>query len=369
MTPEVACAAIDFLLNELGRNAPVVAVEHDLLGDPELAPSFVDEVRAYAEARAASLGKQLEWPQGATLSLTAAGAEDTVARFPEWVTASLDGPPEVHDLLRPFADGRGSYETVVGNLRRVRDSQPPPLAPSVSVQTVLTAVEPDVTRLFLHFIGLGVEGISIRPVRLAPGHAAAIDEASVEAVKAGYTKFGEFLLAQNYDTLLAYLRPICHIWDFFGKFLVRTLRPQRVPYGCPAGKWYMSVDTDGTLYPCTPFAGARAWAVGSVFEGIDPGEQRFWAEKMFIEKRSCCQDCSARDTCGGGCAYQAWLATGRPDSPDPVHCELIRHVAATARRVADEIERHPEVLAGLPLGLPGESRSEVGSPEAIQGGR
>ncbi len=350
MTPEVARRAIDFLVHDLGRDARTVTVEHGLLGDPMLAPGFVDEVDAYARAKAEALGKRLRLQEGATMSLAAGTAAEMVGRWPGWIGVSLDGPAEVHDRLRPFADGRGSYQTVVENVQRIRDSQTYPLAPKVTAQTVLTALEPDVTRLFLHLFELGFDSIMMRPVRMAPGRPGAIDETTVEAVNAGYTKFGEFLLSQDADALLAYLRPIFHIYDFFGKFLVRALHPQKLPYRCSAGKWHLAVDVDGTLYPCAPFAGARKYALGSVDSGIDPEWGRFWAEELFIENRQTCQSCWTRYLCGGGCYYQSFLTTGHPARPSPVECELTRHVAEVALQVADAIQQQgPELLEAMYL--------------------
>lgn len=349
MTVETARRAVGFLLTDLGSAAPRVAVEHPLLGDPTQAPAFFEDLAEYARTEAAACGKELRWPQGATMNMAARSAEEIVRRFPQWVGASLDGPAEVHDALRPFADGRGSHQVVTDNMRRIMSGESPGIGATVHVQAILTSLEPSVTRLFRHFMDLGVEGISIRPVRLPPGHPLAIDEDSIEQIKAGYTEFGEFLLSQEPDGLLACLRPILHIWDFFGRFLLRVLRPQKVPYRCPAGKWYVAVDTDGALYPCAPFAGARQLPMGSVFSGIDGKSQQFWAEQLFIENRASCRTCWARYLCGGGCYYQAFLATGRPDRPDPVECELTRHVAEVALRVAAALHRRgPEVLEAIP---------------------
>ena len=40
------------------------------------------------------------------------------------LVVSLDGPKEIHDKSRVFADGRGSFDTVIGNVKKFRDRVP-----------------------------------------------------------------------------------------------------------------------------------------------------------------------------------------------------------------------------------------------------
>lgn len=356
MTMEVAKRAVEFLLTEFSGEASSVVLRSSRLGEPALSPDFVGEVLDYARARAASEGKRLEWDWGPT-NLAAPLPEELKQHPLKWISVSLDGPREVHDFLRPRADGSGSYDTVLRNARELRESLENPFGPGFGGNAVLTAIEPDVTRLFLHQYEAGFDGISIMPVALPPGHEAAIDGRSIGEVKAGYSRFAEFLLSQDPDKLLTYLRKFFHPWDYLGRFLMRVLQPSKVPYRCPAGKWEIDVDTNGDIYPCTPFIAPKAFRMGSIFTGIEPEKQRLWAEDLFIDNRETCKDCWARYLCGGNCYYQAFLATGSPEQPSPVECELTRHVAETALRIAAGLsEKYPELLAALPLARPSGAR-------------
>jgi len=348
MAAEVAEKAVELLLSDLGADAPVVVIRSGLLGEPLLGPGFVDSLGAHIRARAQHYGKRVEWHSEATLSLSSPLPSKHLRDVP-WLSVSIDGPPDIHDRMRPLADGSGSYGGIISALTAIKESEENPFGPSLGVGATLTSEAPDVTRVFLHLHELGFDTISIIPVRLPPGQVGAIDLRSVDAVKAGYSRFADFLLAQEPDRLLSYLRPIFHPWDFFGKFLLRTLCPGRLPYRCEAGKWYVAVDSDGSIYPCAPFAGARAYRMGSVFEGIDPEAQRFWGEELFIEHRESCRQCSVRDMCGGGCYHQAFLTTGRADQVCAAQCELTKHLAETALRVAAELRQsQPAVLQALP---------------------
>lgn len=348
MTLEVAERAVEFLLTRLAADAPVALVRSGLVGEPVLAPEFLDSLGAYIRARAAHYGKRVEWHCGATMSFSTAPPSDRLRQL-AWMAVSLDGPRDIHDRMRPFADGRGSYDGIIGALRAIAESEVSPFGPSFAASATLTSEAPDVTRVFLHLYELGFNTIAINPVRLPPGQVGAVDSHTVAAVKAEYSRFVSFLLAQQPDQLLSYLRHIIHPWDFFGRFLLRALFPGQLPYTCEAGKWYVAVDPDGSIYPCAAFAGARAYRMGSVFDGIDPEAHRFWAEEMFIENRDSCRACWARYMCGGGCYHQAFLTSGRADRPCPARCDLTKHLMEIALRMVGELkESHPDVLQALP---------------------
>ncbi len=347
MPMEVARRAVDFLCDTLAADSPLAMVQSTLLGEPEMDLALIDGIGEYVARKAAATGKRIEWHFAQTTNLVTLPPEEFLCRLP-WVTVSLDGPPEVHDAMRCFADGRGSYHLTVANLRTLQRHAATPVGLWIGAGATLTALEPEVTRIFLHLYDFGFDAIAIKPVRLPPGQPGAIDLQSVESVKEGYTRFVDFLLAQEPDQLLAYLKPIRGLDDFFGRHLMRALRPGRLPYRCAAGKWNLSVDYRGDLYPCFSFAPMQAYRMGSVFEGLAPAAQRFWAEDLFIENRAGCRGCSARDMCGGGCYHQALLATGRPERPAPAMCRLTRHLTKLGRRMAHTLmTEHPEVVEVL----------------------
>jgi uncharacterized protein len=358
MSMEVAERAVDFLCTELGKDAPVVVVRSTLLGEPRMDLEFTDAIGAFIRTREERYAKRIEWHWGQTTNLAKLPSEEVLQRLP-WVTVSIDGPPDIHDAMRQLPDGSGSYALVARNLRMLMASQVNPLGPYVGASATLTAACPDVTRIFLHLHELGVGSIAINPVRLPPGRFGAIDERSVDAVKAGYSEFARFLLAQDSDRLLSYLQRFTFS-DFFGRFFMRSLYPGKLPYRCEAGKWSISVDPDGSIYPCPSFAAMRAYRMGSVSEGIDPAAHHLWAEELFIENRESCRGCGARDTCGGGCYHQALLANGRPDQPCPALCELTRHLTELSSDMVAELKaKRQDVLDALP-----ELRPSVGPASA-----
>ena len=55
-----------------------------------------------------------------------------------YLTVSIDGPQAIHDRSRVYADGRGSFSTIIKKLQWLRDTQPEYFGKYVSFNTVLS---------------------------------------------------------------------------------------------------------------------------------------------------------------------------------------------------------------------------------------
>ena len=73
------------------------------------------------------------------------------------VAVSIDGPKAVHDRNRPFTGRRGSFDTIVSNLK----SMPKPVMRRLVGRTTVTPFFPDMVKLYGNLRGLGFERIEI----------------------------------------------------------------------------------------------------------------------------------------------------------------------------------------------------------------
>ena len=103
---------------------------------------------------------------------------------------------------------------------------------------------------------------------------------------------------------------------------------------CGAGATCLSVDADGTVYPCHMLHYAEL-ALGSIFD--DPVERivgsAIAAElaTLTVEGVEDCVGCECKWFCGGGCRARAYAETGSLYASDPfcaLTCEFYRNVAA-----------------------------------------
>jgi uncharacterized protein len=94
--------------------------------------------------------------------------------------------------------------------------------------------------------------------------------------------------------------------------------------GCGVGLEYCAVTPDGDIYPCHQFVGQSQFKMGSVLESpncLDPAVQdRFRA--LLVPDKPACRVCWARYFCSGGCAANAWHASGAVDGLYETGCSL-----------------------------------------------
>ena len=94
--------------------------------------------------------------------------------------------------------------------------------------------------------------------------------------------------------------------------------------GCGVGTEYMAVTPWGDLYPCHQFVGDPAYLLGNVFDGVTNTAVQDEFKRCNIYAHEECRDCFARMYCSGGCAANAYHATGSITGVYEMGCELHR---------------------------------------------
>jgi uncharacterized Fe-S cluster-containing radical SAM superfamily protein len=113
MSEETARQAIDFALRESGRTAMVTFFGGEtLMNFPVLRKTV-----AYARARAAEVGKGIDFSLTTNATLLKPDVIDFLADERIGVTISIDGPQEVQDKFRVFHNGKGSYDIVAPKIK------------------------------------------------------------------------------------------------------------------------------------------------------------------------------------------------------------------------------------------------------------
>ena len=94
--------------------------------------------------------------------------------------------------------------------------------------------------------------------------------------------------------------------------------------GCGSGTEYMAVTPTGELYPCHQFVGDPAYKMGDIWNGVTNTALRDEFKLCNAYARPDCKDCWARLYCSGGCAANAYHATGSIKGIYEYGCELFR---------------------------------------------
>ena len=86
----------------------------------------------------------------------------------------------------------------------------------------------------------------------------------------------------------------------------------------------MAVTPWGDLYPCHQFVGKDEFKLGNVFDGVTNHEVVGEFAACNVYTRPECKQCWAKLYCSGGCAANAFNATGSVNGVYKYGCELFK---------------------------------------------
>ena len=244
------------------------------------------------------------------------------------VVLSLDGRKEIHDRLRVDYAGNGSYERIVPKFQKLVEARG---NKNYYMRGTFTHANPDFTKDLFHMADLGFTELSMEPVVCAPEDPAALTAEDLEIVKDQYELLAKDMLRREKEG-----KPI----TFYHYMLDLTGGPciyKRIS-GCGSGTEYMAVTPWGDLYPCHQFVGEEAYKLGDIWNGVTNTALREEFRSCNAYARPECNDCWARFYCSGGCAANAFHATGSIRGVYEAGCELFRKriECAIMMRVAED---------------------------------
>ena len=312
MSFETGKRALDFLIENSGTRRNL---EVDFFGgEPLLNWDVVKRLVEYARSIEKEHNKLFRF----TLTTNGVLIDDDVIGFANRemrnVVLSLDGRREVHDRFRVDLAGRGSYDAVVPKFQelvRARGGK------NYYIRGTFTHFNPDFTKDLFHMAELGFDQLSMEPVVCAPDAPEALRLEDVETVKEQYELLAmEMLRRSKAGKPLAFYH---YMLDLTGGPCVY----KRVS-GCGSGTEYLAVTPSGELYPCHQFVGEEAYKMGDVWNGVTNAALRERFRSCNAYARDACADCWARLWCAGGCAANAWHASGDILGVYEAGCELFR---------------------------------------------
>ena len=312
MSFEVGKQALDFLIAQSGSR---VNLEVDFFGgEPLMNWDVVKQLVEYARSVEKERGKNFRF----TLTTNGMLIDDDVIDFANRemsnVVLSLDGRKEIHDRLRVDYAGNGSYERIVPKFQKLVAARG---NKNYYMRGTFTHANPDFTKDLFHMADLGFTELSMEPVVCAPEDPAALTAEDLEIVKDQYELLARDMLRREKEG-----KPIA----FYHYMLDLTGGPciyKRIS-GCGSGTEYMAVTPWGDLYPCHQFVGEEAYKLGDIWNGVTNTALREEFRSCNAYARPECNDCWARFYCSGGCAANAFHATGSIRGVYEAGCELFR---------------------------------------------
>lgn len=312
MTYEVGKRALDFLVE---NSADRHNLEVDFFGgEPLMNWQVVKDLVAYARSIEKAKGKHFRFTLTTNGILIDQEVIDFCNREMSNVVLSLDGRKEINDASRVDYQGQGSYDRIVPKFQEFVQARGDK---DYYIRGTFTHRNPDFTQDVFHMADLGFSQLSMEPVVTAPGDPMALSPEDLEIVKDQYE-----ILAQEMDKRDREGRP----FTFYHYMLDLDQGPciyKRIS-GCGSGTEYMAVTPWGDLYPCHQFVGEEKYKLGDIWQGVTQPEIREEFRACNAYARPECRECWAQLYCSGGCAANAYHATGSILGIYEAGCELFK---------------------------------------------
>ncbi len=322
MSFEVGKRALDFLIENSGTRHNL---EVDFFGgEPLMNFQVVKDLVAYARSIEKEKGKNFRF----TLTTNGVLVDDDVI---EWancecsnVVLSLDGRKEIHDRYRVDYAGNGSWDKIVPKFQRFVEARG---GKNYYMRGTFTHANPDFLKDIQQMLDLGFNELSMEPVVCAADDPSALTDADLPVVMEQYEKLAELMLKKDKEG-----KP----FTFYHYMIDLTGGPciyKRIS-GCGSGTEYMAVTPWGDLYPCHQFVGEEEFKLGNIWDGVTNKEKQNEFAACNVYAHPECQNCWARLYCSGGCAANAYHATGGVTGVYEYGCKLFRKRMECAIMVA-----------------------------------
>ena len=310
MSFEVGKQALDFLIANSGHRRNL---EVDFFGgEPLMNWQVVKDLVAYGREQEKIHDKNFRF----TLTTNGVLLNDEVMEFANKemgnVVLSIDGRKDVHDHMRPFRNGKGSYDLIVPKFQKFAESRH---QDKYYVRGTFTHYNLDFSEDVLHLADLGFQQISVEPVVAEDSEAYALREEDLPK------------LFEEYDRLAAEMvkrKKEGRDFNFFHFMIDLEGGPcvaKRLS-GCGSGTEYLAVTPWGDLYPCHQFVGNDEFLMGNVWDGVTRTDIQDEFKCCNVYAKEKCRNCFARFYCSGGCAANSYHFHGHINDAYDIGCEL-----------------------------------------------
>ena len=332
MSFEVGKKALDFLIANSGNRRNL---EVDFFGgEPLMNWQVVKDLVAYGREQEKLHDKKFRF----TLTTNGVLLNDEVMEFCNRemgnVVLSIDGRKEVHDKMRPFRKGAGSYDLIVPKFQQFAESRH---QDKYYVRGTFTHYNLDFSEDVLHLADLGFKQLLVEPVVAEPKEPYAIREEDLPKLFEEYDKLAVEMIRRHKSG---------EDFNFFHFMIDLEGGPcvaKRLS-GCGSGTEYLAVTPWGDFYPCHQFVGNEKFLLGNVDEGILNTDIRDEFKCCNVYAKEKCRKCFARFYCSGGCAANAYNFSGDICGAYDIGCELQkkRIECAIMIKAAEEEQKNEE---------------------------
>lgn len=244
------------------------------------------------------------------------------------VAISIDGPKEIHDQMRVYSSGKGTFDEVIRSYR---------FAQQMGVKTGI-CITIDRHNLFqmkeiVHWLAdeLGAKGIGFN----------ILIENATDQIGDEHDRYAEVVAQELIESF-----KVARTKDIYEDRMMRRVKnfldKEPVLSDCGGCGLQIVVSPDGKIGVCQAFCGGKEFFVAEPLETFEPKSHPFWKQwrKRSPLTNETCKSCIALGNCGGGCPYNAYRAKGTIDALDERFC--VHAKATTYFLIRDLWEKQKE---------------------------
>ncbi|MCI9074463.1 MAG: thioether cross-link-forming SCIFF peptide maturase [Dorea sp.] len=309
---ETGKKALDFLIRSSGSRRNL---EVDFFGgEPLMNWQVVKDLVAYGREQEKLHDKHFRFTVTTNGVLLNDEIQEFINQEMDNVVLSLDGRREINDQMRPFRNGKGSYDLIVPKFQKLADSRD---QERYYIRGTFTRNNLDFSKDILHFADLGFKQMSIEPVVGDETDPYAIRKEDLSLIMEEYDKLAQLMIEREKQG---------KGFNFFHFMIDLEGGPciSKRLSGCGSGTEYLSVTPWGDLYPCHQFVGQEEFLMGNVNEGITRPEIADEFRGCSVYSKEKCKACFAKFYCSGGCMANAYNFHGTIHDAYDIGCEMQR---------------------------------------------
>ena len=319
MTYETACRALDFLYEESGGECVITFFG----GEPLLEFNLIKKIINYAGTK---YGEAFAFRMSTNGTLLNREKLEYLAKHKVYFVLSIDGSREQHDAVRHYADNRGSYDTITGNLSDIFKINPYTIAVSVIVPETVQYLADGVKSLFSR---------GFRYVLQTLDYSAGWKKKDITALKRQYKQLAEFYFEELKKGHKIYYSP------FDERIKTWAQKPYTNGDLCDLAHTQIAIAASGNIYPCVQFIGTddelrQVNCIGNIFSGFNAERRTYYIEQNYMEKETC-RGCALNGRCATFCGCVNWKATGHLNLIPPIICEHERMLMPIVDRTASRL--------------------------------
>ncbi len=251
------------------------------------------------------------------------------------LSLSLDGSEEIHNLTRPYKDGRGSFKDVLQGIRLIQKSSP---KGRIGLIVILTQKNiHQLPALYAFFRANGMN-FKINPLTRSGRATANYEELAISPIEYGEAMvqlFDRWFYEKEYQISI----------DPFNTIIGNVVT--NVPLGCnfsdSCQRSFISIGPLGDVYPCGRFDGIQEFRLGNIngqtIESMLQSEIHMRLMSRNAESVAECTSCAYSKICNAGCMHNAYAVAGNVMAKDG-YCSgyklMFEHITLALKR---EIER------------------------------